>query len=233
MTYNYEEIGNRIREERKKLHNKNGRSLSQGDLAEMLGYSGEYRQIVAKWESGKDIPTLDDALKLCSIFECELGYLLCEPNYALKDGRKTDIQKETGLSSRAVDSLIGICQYGPAATRRVLNLLLENELMWKFFTEGRPINDRIEGINLLWFIAQYLNSENDPSMFLVSLGDTTYPNSKVEIFPENYVTHGKPLKALMDRAHLESINDALKKIKQNMENSIQTNDRSKEAALNG
>lgn len=215
MTYNYKEIGNRIHEERKKLRNEKGRQYSQSDLAERVGYSGEYRQIVANWESGKSIPSLDDALKLCSIFDCELGYLLCEPNYTLKDGRRTDIQKETGLSAEAIDSLIGIYRYGPTSTHNVLNLLLENELMWRF--TGKLDEDRLEGINLLWHISHYLNPESDPSLFLVRLDDTSYPNDDILLTAKNYVTHGRPLKALMDRAHMEAINDALKKIK----NSIQ------------
>lgn len=214
MAYNFKNIGERIRKERKLLPNGKRKGVSQGELAQRLGYSADYRQIVAKWESGVEMPALDDALNLCNIFNCELGYLLCEPNYTCKDGRKTDIQKETQLSEDAVNSLLNICKYGPTATHSVLNLILESEKMWQFLAEGDQGTDRIEGVNLLWYIAQYLYAQEDTTMFLIRMdGESQYPHASAEISGANYVTHGKPLSALIDRANIETINDVLKKMR--------------------
>lgn len=97
MHYNYEAIGKRIQEERKKAKIK-----TQSALAEKLDYSPDSRQLIISWEKGTAIPTMDNALKLCELFNCELGYLLCEPNYTLPTGRDTDIHAETGLSEKAI-----------------------------------------------------------------------------------------------------------------------------------
>jgi len=96
MQYNYTEIGKRILKERKSA----GYS-SQSDFAIALSYSTESRQTVANWEKGKTMPCIDDLLKMCEIFKCELGYLLCE--YDCKTRETTDIQATIGLSEEAVN----------------------------------------------------------------------------------------------------------------------------------
>ena len=60
-------IGNHIRENRKRF------TLSQDELAEMTGVQ---RQTVSKWETGKKVPTLDEALKLCDVFHIGLDELI-------------------------------------------------------------------------------------------------------------------------------------------------------------
>ena len=42
-------------------------------------------------------------MELCNIFNCEIGYLLCE--YDCKTRAATDIVKETGLSEKSIDIL--------------------------------------------------------------------------------------------------------------------------------
>ena len=66
---------------------------------------GTTRQTIARWERGEGVEiTLNMLLKLCNLFDCELGYLLCE--FDCKTRLKTDIQEETGLIEPAVKSLI-------------------------------------------------------------------------------------------------------------------------------
>ena len=98
MNYDWEKIGVRIKYERKQ------QSLSQEALVEAIGLSVQTRQLIGKWEKGKTIPTLGELTKLCEIFECELGYLLCE--YDCKTREATDIQEVTGLSEKAINSLV-------------------------------------------------------------------------------------------------------------------------------
>lgn len=99
MDYNPKKIGARISAERKAL------GESQGALAVKLNYVESYRQMIGRWESGTELPSLDNALKLCKEFNCQLGYLLCEPEYTLKTKQKTDIHTATGLSESTIDKL--------------------------------------------------------------------------------------------------------------------------------
>lgn len=102
MKYNFKEIGLRIRTERKAAGFK-----SQDDLIDCLrnkyGYSIS-RNTLSAIEKGKtnhyDVELLAD---LCELFNCEMGYLLCE--YECKTGRNTDISAATGLSEEAIEKL--------------------------------------------------------------------------------------------------------------------------------
>lgn len=102
MKYNFKEIGLRIRAERKAAGFK-----SQDDLIDCLrnkyGYSIS-RNTLSAIEKGKtnhyDVELLAD---LCELFNCEMGYLLCE--YECKTGRNTDISAATGLSEEAIEKL--------------------------------------------------------------------------------------------------------------------------------
>ncbi len=101
MKYNIANIGNRLKAERKKAGIK-----SQNALAEYLNqnnYRSYTRQTISKWEHGLEMPPLDVLITLCDLFNCELGYLLCE--YDCKTREKTDIHKMTGLSEAAIDIL--------------------------------------------------------------------------------------------------------------------------------
>ncbi len=100
MNYSLKEIGSRIKRERKSL------CLSQGELAEKCNLSASSRQTVGAWEQGILLPSVPDLLKLCSLFDCELGYLLGE--YDRKTREATDIYLETGLSVDAVASLLAL-----------------------------------------------------------------------------------------------------------------------------
>lgn len=101
MIYDKKKIGDRIRHER--IHAK---IKSQGDLAVKLNYSEDSRQTVAKWENGKVLPPLEILIKMCELFDCELGYLLCE--YDCKTREITDINKITGLSEKSIRVLTSI-----------------------------------------------------------------------------------------------------------------------------
>ena len=71
MKYNAKAIGQRIKNERQTL------SLTQGDFAKnriIWGISAT----IGKWENGKLLPQFEDMLKMCEVFDCELGYLLGE-----------------------------------------------------------------------------------------------------------------------------------------------------------
>lgn len=104
-TKNDKAIGERIKECRKALPD----NVTQEQFGKMLmdisedvdgGYS---RKTIASWEKGNPIPPLDALIKMCEIFDCELGYLLCE--HDTKTRAAADIQNETGLNEAAIDIL--------------------------------------------------------------------------------------------------------------------------------
>lgn len=109
--YDFKKIGERIKSEREKA----GYSLTK--FEELVNVS---RQTISKWEKaeGSSSPTLDDFLRMCNIFNCELGYLLCE--YDCKTRAATDIHKETGLSEKAINTLRGREGYSLGETATAL-----------------------------------------------------------------------------------------------------------------
>lgn len=118
--YDWVKIGCRIRDERKKL------GLSQKELIYRMRNreAGIGKETLIKLENGvygKDerftasilsdlenaVPVKGLAIRqltaLCDIFDCDIGYILCE--YEEKKVEKRDIVKYTGLSEQAVDNL--------------------------------------------------------------------------------------------------------------------------------
>lgn len=111
-------IGSRISEERKAI----GWSMEA-----VATHIGTTRQSISKWENGQGEPTVYDFLRLCNLFDCDLGYLLCEEGYSCKTRKATDIKAATGLSDDSITSLTGIAgsQKIGAVTLRFLNDLLD------------------------------------------------------------------------------------------------------------
>lgn len=114
MNYKYKEIGKRIASERKNI------KMSQEKLAADLHIS---RNTLSAIENGNHYSFDFELLaNLASTFGCEIGYLLCEPNYEHRTGRTTDIVTETGLSAAAVDTILSLSQQNISA----LTVIIEN-----------------------------------------------------------------------------------------------------------
>lgn len=96
MNYDFKKIGERIKKERKL------RSETQEVFAENFKVK---RSTVGKWEKGETIPSFQTMIDMCKLFDCEMGYLLCEPGYESKTRTTTDVCAVTGLSAAAVDKL--------------------------------------------------------------------------------------------------------------------------------
>jgi transcriptional regulator with XRE-family HTH domain len=118
MNYNFEAIGERIKQERKAA------KLSQQELLEKVGYSRDSRQAIRDWESGSLMPELTIMLKLCNIFNCEIGYLLCE--YDCKKRENTDICKVIHLSEQSVENIKQI-------NSGILDAILKNDKVFELF----------------------------------------------------------------------------------------------------
>ena len=104
MKYNFIDIGNRITTERNAL------GWSQDKLIEELSYKGIKigRNSLSDIENGnkqyKNF-SLQLICALAELFDCEIGYLLCEKEYICKTRCDTDIYKETGLNEESIDTL--------------------------------------------------------------------------------------------------------------------------------
>ena len=73
-----------------------------------------------------EIFTINDCVKLCNLFNCDIGHLLGE--YETKKHIAADIQNETGLSEKAIDILKKNKRYAPTNSLiSTLSFLIEQE----------------------------------------------------------------------------------------------------------
>ena len=190
--YNFAKIGERIATERRSA------GYTQEELSERIYCD---RRSLIEWEKGRRPPSLETMLVLCNLFDCKLGWLLCDPEYTCRDGRTTDICKETGLSPKAAESLIGISECGGKDALVAINTLLEHEDIWRFLgPEGKEVTAE----NPLTAIGAYF-SDTGPENGLVISGE----DGPIRIQGGDY----KRLKALIDRTLLDAVQDALKNTK--------------------
>ena len=103
--YNYLEIGNRIRAERKKM------GLSQAELLDNIKDKGKptcIRNILSQLENGEETAfngiSMEKMIALCEEFDCSLSYLLGE--YSCKNYDTEFIHQMTGLSEESIKLLI-------------------------------------------------------------------------------------------------------------------------------
>lgn len=92
----------------KKLRKESG--LKQQDLAEKLSIS---RSTVAKWETGKNQPDNETLLKLSSIFNTSIDYILnndCFSPPTSFEKRLKELRKSQGLTMKKLGELIGVAE---------------------------------------------------------------------------------------------------------------------------
>lgn len=152
MKYDAEQIGKRIREERIKM------GLTQKELGQKLNIVPKQ---ISTYESGKQLPPLNMMLNLCSVFSCELGYLLGEEKYSEGTQLETAIIDSTGLSHESLENIRRITGTGKKCLdfghesesyRSILNNLLS---MPQFLTLIECIKD------LDRFNSKYKNAFSD------------------------------------------------------------------------
>ena len=167
--YEWKKIGERIKHEREKL------SFSQEELGEKVFVS---RQLLSKWEKEKACPTLENLTALCNIFDCEIGYLLCE--YNCKTREATDIQSETGLSEKAILVLSRLKYSHWNESVGSLNRIFEHK---DFYELLKVIHSHVMNFNRNWlridqekekYIADALNcNESEVRKYLESSSEST------------------------------------------------------------
>ncbi len=151
--YDIQSIGNRIANERKL----NG-FKSQDALCDELHIS---RNTLSKLENGQGSIDLQTLIKLCELFDCDVGYLLCEYNCKRHD--TADIHEVTALSEKAIENIINfksVPLFGD--NTNFLNNLLEDDCLFK-------IKARIEEIRGSYSDKQLTQLEKDAMSFSVLL----------------------------------------------------------------
>lgn len=102
-------IGERIRHERK------AHGLSQEELAskvsEVFNGGAAASEVVSQgtistWENGRVMPPIDRLACLAEVFECDVGYLLCD--YDRRNADAASVRMLTGLSGTAADNLVAV-----------------------------------------------------------------------------------------------------------------------------
>lgn len=128
MRYNAELVGKIIHKERKK------RNWNLENLGSKLGITGKQ---ISKYEKGTPMPPIDMLLKLCDVFDCELGYLLGEEDYSEGTKLQTAALQYLCLTTASADVIKKITgteksclSFGYESDRyiQVLNALLSSSL---------------------------------------------------------------------------------------------------------
>ena len=154
------QIGKRIKDERLKgAYGK--KKLSQQELADTISAmlnsdpdcKGIGQNTVSNWEKGITLPPLSKLIALSNIFDCDIGYLLCD--YDEPTRNLADVVEQTGLS-------------GGAATRlknMAVRVNSERSAGWA----NVPEEQEIEALNailendyqILYYIYQYIFGNYD------------------------------------------------------------------------
>ena len=151
MSYSWDKIGMRI-----KIERTIEMRISQTELAEKIaditGAETKYTT-VAGWEKGKPIKKVEQLTALCTIFQCDMAYLLCESDCKrVMQSKAMDI---TGLSAAAISKLI-TARRSEMNTGKIVSAIIENDVLMSLLShyvtsdygnvsELVRINDAING----------------------------------------------------------------------------------------
>ena len=151
-----QKIGKRIKDERRK------KKLSQQKLADAISsimvdsdpdYKGTEQNTVSNWEKGVSLPPLSKLIALSEIFDCDLGYLLCDYDEPKRD--LADVVEQTGLSGKAATRLKTMAgRVNKEKQAGWLNTMEEQEL--------KALNTILENdYQMLYYIYQYIFGNYD------------------------------------------------------------------------
>lgn len=176
MEYSAEVTGKIIKNER------DNRGWSQKTLGDKLGVSGKQ---ISNYESGTLMPPMDILIKMCEVFECELGFILNEESYA--DGTKlmTAIRDKLGLDATSVGAITHITGrekscvnfgYESENNRRILNMFLSSSAFGYFYECLSDLDRMVEERKKVW---DELESKYSKELLAQAF---TYYNSTTDYF---------------------------------------------------
>lgn len=150
MEYSKEIVGNIIKTEREKL------GISQRDLGEKIGTVGKQ---ISNYENGKLFPPIDALVKLCSVFNCELGYLLGEKQYANGTKEETISADYLGLDEKSVEiihNITSIFKGHPFSEEvgitygKALDSIIQSKNFKSLITDLKDLSDDYNDYHHIW-----------------------------------------------------------------------------------
>lgn len=120
------------------------------------------------------MPPMEVLLKICKIFDCELGYILGEKDYSQGTKLKTIISNETGLNIEAINAITQITGterscinwgYESEKYRRILNSLLTTNEFKKFIEALAELDESYQKKEQEKEILVQLSNELGESLF--------------------------------------------------------------------
>lgn len=189
MTYDVERIGKIILAERTKF------KLSQVELGKKIGIVGKQ---ISNYEKGKSIPPIDVMFKLCDVFQCDLGYLLGEPDYSEGTKLETAIVKTTGLNIDALNNIRTITGtkksclsfgYESDSYRHILNSLFSSPQFIRFIEFLHDLDTAVsDSKNVFIDLEKKIGKERldeDFALYNSTIGYECDPNAP-KLKPEQY-----------------------------------------------
>lgn len=140
------QVGERIKKERKRA------SLTQEELLEKVYLSKSSVASLRAWERGERLPDTDTLARMCEVFDCDFGYLICD--YDERDYSTHKICEATGLSESAVNILV----------RENERSKRERAAGWvnlPYQQEIEAASKLIENHNVLFYVYQYIYGNYD------------------------------------------------------------------------
>lgn len=172
-------------------------NLSLEALAEKTGYS---KPTVQRWEKGWEqgtgdniIPTMDQLMSLCAIYNCTPEYLLCE--YDEKTKAATDIALETGLTEDTVAVLQRYFQpllTGPGGANDLFLSFLNY-----FIGNMTLLMELIFNRSILTYTQESLQEDPDKDIIIEAFNAITSSGLSVDIFKDAIFKDNAVSKMLM------------------------------------
>ena len=144
MNHYPEKISKNIKTERLK------RGWSQAKLGKYLGVSGKQISNYENEDTNKCTPPIDILLKMCDLFECDLGYLIGEDGYSQKTMKLTIAASETGFTGEALQQIRNVMGISPEGTvfhmeseeyQRILNNFVSSPQFVKLVVELKRLDE--------------------------------------------------------------------------------------------
>ena len=143
------EIGQRIKKKRKEAH------LTQEELLKRIHLSTTSKQSLRSWERGQRLPDLETMVRLCEVFNCDLGYL--QADYEESTFALHKVSEYTGLTEDAAKWLHSLSVSNSGAG-------VDNDFIAHIDTISRLIcsEDALDALNEIGFFRAYTRRSAAP-----------------------------------------------------------------------
>lgn len=195
------------------------RGENQTTLAEKIGVQ---RQTISLYMNGQSSPNTETLTAIAKALDVSTDWLLGLRDDMSNDVTEQNIHDLTGLSSIAIRNLIGSYNYASLKIIETVNVLLEQEDIWKFFA---PESNNFTGENLFLTIADFLYSPEVQGKLTLTDDGCLVKSENIKITDEYGISFRKgyvcELNAneLIDKVRTDRIIDILKNIRSTVQRS--------------